>query len=88
MALAASVMETGLIGAFEAKTHFAELVREVRQGRTFTVTLHGKAAAKIEPVAEHQMTRKEAIENIKEHRKWMKPVSLQEILEWRDEGRP
>jgi prevent-host-death family protein len=43
-----TVMRT--IGAYEAKTHFGELLRDVENGETITVTRHGVAVARIVPV--------------------------------------
>lgn len=37
------------IGAFEAKTHFSELLDRVSQGEVFTVTRRGKPVAKLGP---------------------------------------
>jgi len=38
------------VGAYEAKTHFSELLRDVEKGETVTVTRHGVAVARIVPV--------------------------------------
>ena len=40
-------MET--IGAFEAKTHLAELLNRVQRGESVTITLHGKPVAQLIP---------------------------------------
>lgn len=40
-------MET--VGAFEAKTHLAELLERVERGEVFTITRHGKPVAKLVP---------------------------------------
>ncbi len=37
------------ISAAEANRHFSHLLREVREGRSFIVTAHGKPVAKIIP---------------------------------------
>jgi prevent-host-death family protein len=58
------------IGAFEAKTHFSKIIEQVERGDDFIVTKRGKPVAKIIPfVQEKQMTRKEAIEALREMRK-------------------
>jgi len=58
------------VGAFEAKTHFSQLLEKVEQGADFTITKRGKPVAKIIPfVQEKKMTRKEAIEQLIEMRK-------------------
>jgi prevent-host-death family protein len=45
------------IGTYEAKTRLAELLRQVRQGRRFTITSRGEPVAQLVPVetpAAHQ----------------------------------
>jgi prevent-host-death family protein len=42
-------MET--VGAFEAKTHLAELLDRVSRGETIIITRHGVPAARLVPVA-------------------------------------
>lgn len=39
------------IGAYEAKTRFAELLRRVRRGERVTITRHGPAIAELVPVS-------------------------------------
>ncbi len=39
------------IGAFEAKTKFSELLRKVKQGERFIITLRGKIVAELNPPA-------------------------------------
>ena len=43
-------METYSI--YEAKAHFSEIIRQVREGETVTVTRRGKPVAEIRPIAE------------------------------------
>ncbi len=38
------------VSAFEAKTHLSSLIREVEQGRSYTITRRGKPVARLEPV--------------------------------------
>lgn len=38
------------IGAFEAKTHFAELLDRVAHGETLIITRRGRAVARLAPV--------------------------------------
>ena len=35
------------VGIFEAKTRLAELVRQVEEGKSFTITVRGKAKAEL-----------------------------------------
>jgi antitoxin (DNA-binding transcriptional repressor) of toxin-antitoxin stability system len=37
------------IGAFEAKTKFSELLRKVKQGESFTITIRGQIVAELKP---------------------------------------
>jgi len=46
-------METLSIGAFEAKTHFSELIEKARQGMVFVVTRRGKPVAQLGPTEIH-----------------------------------
>ena len=48
------VMETYSI--YEAKAHFSEIIRQVREGETVTVTYRGKPVAEIRPIAEPAQT--------------------------------
>ena len=58
------------IGAFEAKTHFSRILDKAEQGEVFIITKRGKAVAKIIPFEKKpEMTRQEAIEQLKEMRK-------------------
>lgn len=77
-------------GAFEAKTHFSELLKEVMNGEKFTITKHGVQVAMIIPFKEEKKgtTRTEdAIRALKKHRKGItlgKKLSVRKMIE---EGR-
>ena len=76
------------IQASEAKTHFLRILDEVERGESVIITRHGKPVARISPQAEVDRERvQRAVESIREIRKRTKPVSIQEILSMRDEGR-
>ncbi|MCL2270984.1 MAG: type II toxin-antitoxin system prevent-host-death family antitoxin [Treponema sp.] len=61
---------TSQIGAFEAKTHFSQILEKTEQGDDFIITKRGKAVAKIIPFEKKpEMTRKEAIAQLIEMRK-------------------
>jgi prevent-host-death family protein len=63
-------MLTQQIGAFEAKTHFSQIIEKVENGADFIVTKRGKPVAKIIPFDDKpEMTFKEAVEAMKEMRK-------------------
>ena len=76
------------VQASEAKAKFAELLDQVEQGETIVITRHGKVIAQLVP-DEEALTRRsqEAIEGILELRTHTKPVSVEEILAWKNEGR-
>ncbi|MDR0302494.1 MAG: type II toxin-antitoxin system prevent-host-death family antitoxin [Treponema sp.] len=79
-----------LIGAFEAKTHFSQILEKVKHGTDYIVTKHGKPVARITPIEkESEMTREEAMERFKELRKLYrgKPGSFN-VREAINEGRP
>ena len=79
------------IQASEAKTHFLRILDDVERGNTVTVTRRGKTVARIVPVPPGDEERREqigrAMASILEIRKRTKPVSIQEILTARDQGR-
>ena len=58
------------IGAFEAKTHFSQIIEKVENGADFIITRRGKPVAKIIPFEQKpEMTFKEAIDRFRELRK-------------------
>jgi prevent-host-death family protein len=76
------------VQASEAKTRFLSILDEVERGETIIITRHGKPIARIGPqVGEDREKVKRAIENMRELRKTMGKLSLEEILSARDEGR-
>lgn len=40
---------TSKVGAFEAKTHLAELLRETESGKSFVIVRRGKSVARLVP---------------------------------------
>lgn len=75
------------VGAFEAKTHLNELLRQVSKGETIRITLRGVPIAKLVP-ADHD-ERKDLKRTIREIREIRKGASLGglSIRELIDEGR-
>ncbi len=75
-------------GAFEAKTHFSELLAEVISGERIVITKHGKQVAMIVPyIQEETDSIQDAIESIKKLRKGTtlgKGLSIRKMME---EGR-
>jgi prevent-host-death family protein len=86
-------MET--IGLFEAKTHLSELVARAEQGEEVIITRHNKPVAKLVPISEVSpelvARRRQIFEELqaigREIEKRGGPLTVEEILEWRDEGR-
>ncbi|HWF12696.1 MAG TPA: type II toxin-antitoxin system prevent-host-death family antitoxin [Candidatus Acidoferrales bacterium] len=76
------------IGAFEAKTHLAELLDRVARGEKITITRHGVPAALLVPVEEKEarMTHREIVEGMHALRKKVKrsKTSVRDMVE---EGR-
>ncbi len=76
------------IQASEAKAKFAELLDAVERGETVEITRHGKCVAVLaSPSVQRSRQVAEARAAIEEIRKRNKPVTREEILAWRDEGR-
>lgn len=59
-----------VVGAYEAKTHFSELLEKVAQGEEITITRHGHPVAKLVPMTRESTPerRRWAIEGIKKFR--------------------
>jgi prevent-host-death family protein len=76
------------VPASAAKAQLLGLLDEVERGETVVITRHGKPIARLVPDADR---RKEDVRRvfaeIEEIRKRTKPVTVEEILAWRDEGR-
>jgi len=75
------------VGAFEAKTHLAELLQEVSEGETVLITRRGIPLAKL--VTANQPEKRDlkaVIHNLREIRKGgrLKGTTLRELI---DEGR-
>ncbi len=71
------------------KARLAELLDEVERGETVIITRHGKPIARLVPEEEARKARFDrAVERIKELRKHTKPTTIEEIIAWKNEGRP
>ena len=76
------------IQASEAKTHFLRLLDEVERGETIVITRHGKPIARIMPQLEIDREKaQQAFAEMRELRKRIGSMSVEEILSARDEGR-
>ncbi|HTE86991.1 MAG TPA: type II toxin-antitoxin system prevent-host-death family antitoxin [Dehalococcoidia bacterium] len=76
------------IGAYEAKTHLPRLLDEVARGASITITKHGvPVAVLVPPLAARRKTVEEAIADLRELRKHVKPLGDLTIREMIEEGR-
>jgi prevent-host-death family protein len=69
-------MET--VGAFEAKTHLAELLDRVSRGETIIITRHGVPAARLVPIAAVQgkLSHQDVVDGMRALRRRVKPDSM------------
>jgi len=81
------------IGAYEAKTHLSDLLDRVEQGEELVITRRGRPVARLIPAAPgHDVAKAQAaMRGLMEVRDQILarsgPVTLEQILAWRDEGR-
>ena len=84
-------MNERTVGAFEAKTHFSQLLREVEQGAIIHVTLRGKSVAVLKPEDGREgLTINEALERIAVRRRDIQHrerLTQEDLTDFRDEGR-
>lgn len=70
------------------KTHISRLLDEVEHGETIVVTRHGRTIARIVPEGDVDRERfAQAKEDLTRLRKAMPPMTIEEIVSARDEGR-
>jgi prevent-host-death family protein len=75
------------IQSSEAKSKFAELLDEVANGETFLITRRGEPVARLVPEAEAaKLARQRVFDDIREMRKTLPQLSVEEILSARHEG--
>ena len=84
-------MNSITVGAFEAKTHFSQLLKEVEKGNIVHVTRRGKPIALISPEGfGREEAGQNALERIANRRKVVgmrQKITTRDILDFRDEGR-
>ena len=86
-------MET--VGLFEAKTRLSELIARAGRGEEVIITRHNKPVAKLVPISEVSpelvARRRQALVELQAIGREMiargGPITVEEILQWRDEGR-
>ncbi|WP_275790235.1 type II toxin-antitoxin system Phd/YefM family antitoxin [Pararhizobium gei] len=77
---------TRTVKVAEAKTHLSELLTKVEAGEEIIISRGDTPVARLVPI-DDQERRENLIRLIRRERALNKPVSLEEILHWRDEGR-
>ena len=77
-------MET--IGAYEAKTHLAQLLERVARGEHLIITRHGKPVAQLIPVTGDRQRAQQAAARIVERRRHLKKAPLAELIATIHEG--
>jgi prevent-host-death family protein len=84
-------MGMGTVGSFEAKTHFAELLKRAERGEEITITRRGKPVARLVPAEPgHDVAAaREAATRIRALARTLKlgPFDWDEWKRYRDEGR-
>jgi prevent-host-death family protein len=83
------------IGLFEAKTHLSELIARAERGEEVIITRHNKPVAKLVPINEISpellQQRLKLLAELQDIGRRMVarggPITIEEILQWRDEGR-
>jgi prevent-host-death family protein len=63
-----------IISAADANREFSRLLREVREGNSFTVTSHGKPVARLVPIERDTRSKEEAFRRLQE--RWRNQPAL------------
>lgn len=78
------------IGAFEAKTHFSDLLKRAHEGEEIVITRRGEPFAKLGPIeSKHDVDKaREAMRQIRERVRELRiQATPDEIKGWVNEGR-
>ncbi len=73
------------VGAYEAKTHFSQLLERVSKGEVITITRHHTPIARLQPVEPHpSLPTEEVIERLKALRRRyrLEGLSIEETKKW------
>ena len=52
---------------YEAKARFSEVLRQVREGKTVTISYRGEAVAEIRPIRKEPVTIEERLDDLERH---------------------
>lgn len=76
------------VGTYEAKTRLSELLEKVEGGETVVITRHGRPVARLVPDEAARRARiRKAIDEMLAIRATLPKVSIEEIIEMKNEGR-
>ncbi len=75
------------IGIVEALNHFSDILRRVEEGESFVITRDDKAIATLSPSEIEKMNQKEAWAKLRELLQTNPIGTLEEIQQWKAEGR-
>ncbi|HOB73811.1 MAG TPA: type II toxin-antitoxin system prevent-host-death family antitoxin [Phycisphaerae bacterium] len=85
----ASIEHTNVIGAYDAKAHFSELLDRVAKGEELTITRHGTPVAKLVPL-QRAASAEQRRASIRRWREMARGITLGglKIRDLINEGRP
>lgn len=69
-----------MIGAYEAKTHFAQLLERVARGEHLTITRHGKPVAQLIPITSDGKRAQQAAARVIDRRRHLHKAPLAELI--------
>ena len=75
------------IGAFDAKAKLSELLREVREGKRYTITVRGEPVADLVPVGSHGATDAAVAAEAMRVFPKVRGISSKKLNDWVTEGR-
>jgi prevent-host-death family protein len=77
-----------VIGTYEAKSKFTELIREVEEGKSFIITKRGKRVATIAPTNEARQKRSaEAVAKLQEYMRTQPRIKVKDLKSLIEYGR-
>jgi prevent-host-death family protein len=74
------------VGAYDAKTHLPQLLRDVEQGDHITITVRGKPVAELVPARRAARRAGEAVRAMQQFEP-VKGVDSETVADWVGEGR-
>jgi len=85
---------TETVGVYDGKARFSELIDRAERGEEIVVTRHGKPVARVAPLEKVRPSREEwagLMEQARTLRERIRvesgPISVEEIIAWKNEGR-